>query len=111
MDILKTIWLGLQPYALEIIGMIVAAVIARAAGFAKAKFGLDIEARHREALHSALMTGIRAALIKNPGGGEAVISEAIAYASRSVPDAMAALNPDGAVIELLARSKLQQILK
>lgn len=76
--------------------------------WAKRRFGIDIEAKHRDALQSALMNGILLALSKNLGTNSAVAA-ALDYARRSVPDAIAALNPSQSVLTDLATAKLQQL--
>lgn len=99
------IWQILAPHVLEIIGVALSAIIASAAGYAKRKWGLDIEARHREALHSALLTGIKMAMARNLDTGKAV-DLAIGYAKASVPDAIKALKPTEGVLASIARSKM-----
>lgn len=97
-----------QPYALEIVGLALTAVIGFAANKARQKWGLDIEEKHRMALHQALMTAARLALAKQLTGA-AAIELALDYAKRSVPDAIRKLNPPQAVIEDIAKSKLEQV--
>ena len=58
-----------------------------------ARDGIEIEARHREALHSALMTGVRRALASGLQEREAVAEATVNHVRTSVPDALAALNP------------------
>ena len=53
---------SIEPYFLELLSVVITAMLGVAVAFAKDRFGLEIEARHREALHSALMTGARLAL-------------------------------------------------
>ena len=57
-SVLETI----RPMLLEIISLIIVAVVAWVGKTAKKKWGIDIEARHREALHWALYTGAQLAL-------------------------------------------------
>ena len=99
------IWQIIAPHVLEIVGVVLSAIIASAAGYAKRKWGLDIEARHRESLHSALMTGMRDAMLIHLTTGQAVKS-AIAHARLSVPDAIKALRPTDGVLASIARSKI-----
>ncbi|WP_052261578.1 hypothetical protein [Leisingera sp. ANG-M1] len=100
-----------MPYLLEAVGLVLASLIGAAAMAAKKRFGIEIEAKHREALHSALMTGLQAALRhKASAGREAIIEAAISYAGNSVPDALNALRPENAVLRNIARAKLEQIL-
>jgi len=97
----------LQPLLITGVSALLSLLIGLAANTARAKFGLDIEARHREALHSALISGLQAAMKKGPQAGlDALTDEAIQYAKNSVPDAIAKLAPSGETLRDLARSKL-----
>jgi anti-sigma factor RsiW len=105
-DVLTTLYTELLPILLQLIGALLGILLMRAAATAKARWGIEIEARHREALHSALMSGVTAALMKGLSGKE-VVDAAIAHAARSVPDALAALAPSTEVLTSLASSKLR----
>lgn len=105
---METFLTAAEPYALEIVGLGLSAVISWAAVRFTKKTGLDIEQRHRDALHTALMTAARLALAKQLTGA-AAIELALDYAKRSVPDAIRKLNPPQAVIENLAKAKLEQV--
>lgn len=80
--------------------------------------GLTIEARWREALHSALMTGVNEALRKVADliGGQAIdvhatiIAETLDYVRQSVPDALAGLKPNDALLRSMAGSTLERVL-
>lgn len=83
----------LRPYAVELMGLVIAAAIA----WASKKFhdwtGIEIEAKHREALQSALRNGANLAIDKIPVGGpidvrSAPVAAAIRYVLESVPDAV-----------------------
>ena len=101
----------LMPVALSGLSVLLTALIGSAAHTAKQRWGLDIEARHREALHSALMSGIRAAVERGPEEAvEVLVQEAVEHAKASVPDALLRLRPDEAILQNLARSKLAQVL-
>lgn len=95
------------PPLLDIAGIAVAAALIRVSLIAKQRWGIEVEARHREALHSALMSGVRAALA---GGltGQAVVDAAIQHAARSVPDAIGRLGPTAAVLTSIAEAKLRE---
>jgi hypothetical protein len=84
---------ALAPHLLELIAAIATAILAWAAAKARARWGIEIEARHREALHSALMTGARHALASRLAG-QAAVEATLDYVHASVPDARAALKPD-----------------
>ncbi len=85
-----------RPYLLEIAGVFVAAVVGWLATWIKAKLGIDIEARHREALQAALTNaaglaiaraGDAAAAIKLPAQADQ-IEDALDYVKKAAPDAM-----------------------
>jgi hypothetical protein len=97
----------IMPYLIEIVGTIVAVVIGAAANAARVKFGIEIEARHREAMHSAIMTGARAALLDGKTPKDAV-QAAIAHTFRSTPDAVARLRPSDDVLSRLAEAAVAQ---
>ena len=98
------------PAVLTIFGTVLSGFLIKAAATARARWGIEIEARDREALHSALMSGIRMALQRGMGNGDAVIA-AMAHAQRSVPDALKRLQPSNKVLGSIAEAKLQEALK
>lgn len=98
------------PIALTFIAAFLARVLAAAAKVAQDRWGIEIEATHRDALHSALMSGIRAALSRGLTG-QAVVDAAVAHARGSVPDALAHLNPAAEVLANLAKSKLREAVE
>ena len=53
-------------------GTVLTIVLDRATKVARERWGIEIEATHRSALHSALMSGIRAALLRGLSGADAV---------------------------------------
>lgn len=107
-DILVAAMNELLPIAVQLASLALAAWIARVAAFAKARWGIEIEARHREALHSALLTGA-AAVVTRQMTWDTAKSAVKAYARRSVPDALAALRPDPQVLDDLIESKLREV--
>ncbi|MFI0477420.1 hypothetical protein [Paracoccus jiaweipingae] len=107
--ILSELTTAVMPALLQVIAGVLAILLARAAHTAKARWGIEIEARHREALHSALMSGVRAALSGGMSGSQ-VIRRAIEHATESVPDAMRSLRPDAEVLETIAKAKLRDAL-
>ena len=70
--------------------------------------GIQIEALHREALHSALITGVRTAFERNLPPAAAV-DAAVSYAQRiGALDAIAALGASRETLGAIARAKLQE---
>lgn len=107
-DLFLMLYWELLPTLLQVIGAILGILLMRAANTAKTRWGIEIEARHREALHSALMSGIRAALSRGVSGQDA-IREAIRHAGNSVPDAISALKPGSGVLASIAEAKLREV--
>lgn len=106
---LAAFWAELLPPLLALLAALIGLVLRNAEKIARERWGIEIEARHREALHSALMTGIAAALTRG-AGTRAAIAEAIDYATRSVPDAITALDPAPETLQALAEAKLRQAI-
>lgn len=98
------------PAILEVTGTVASVAITAACGFAMRKWGIEVEAKHREALHSALMTGARAAIGQGILGKEAAVY-GIEYAKKSVPDALRKTSPTGQVLADLAMSKVEMAMK
>lgn len=101
---------ALTPVILEVTATVATVAITAASGYAMRKWGIEIQAKHRDALHSALMTGVNAALGRGLTGNAAVAA-AIDYARQSVPDAIGNLKPPVQVITDLANSKLEEATK
>ena len=98
---------------LPIVATIVTAIIGWAAAQARARWGIEIEARQREALHSALMTGAQLALSRlGPQASQAALTaEAVKYAQGSVPGAISGLRPAAGVLSDLALAKIATLIK
>ncbi|EKX55711.1 hypothetical protein D516_3981 [Rhodobacter sp. AKP1] len=99
---------ALMPSILDLAGVALTALI----GFATLRFqrwtGIQIEARHREALHSAIMTAARVAVAR--GLTREVATEFVSsYARASVPEALKRLSPSAETLEALVRSKLLEV--
>ncbi|RHZ95631.1 hypothetical protein D1122_14440 [Cereibacter sphaeroides] len=99
---------ALTPSLLDLAGVALTALI----GVATVRFqrwtGIQIEARHREALHSAIMTAARVAVAQ--GLTREVATEFVAaYARSSVPDALKRLSPSSETMDALVRSKLLEV--
>lgn len=100
---------AVTPLLIDLLAIVLMAALTWAAAWGKRKFGIDIEAKHRDALHSALMTGARLAAARQltgPGALQLILD----YVRNSVPDALATLTPSQAVLTDLADAKLQEVL-
>lgn len=105
-DLLLMIYWELLPTVLQVIGAILGVLLMRAANTARTRWGIEIEARHREALQSALMTGITAALSRGLSG-KAAVAAAIEHAAKAgAPDAIEFFGLDLDDLERIAESKL-----
>ena len=108
MNFLATIFTTVEPVLLEIISTILAAVLVWLANTARVRFGIEIEARHREALHSAIMSGVRAALSRGLRGQD-LVDAVMNHVARSTPDAIARLKPASGVLENIIEGKLREV--
>lgn len=95
------------PHVLELLGLAITGIIGWAAAAVRRKWGIEIEARHREALHWALNTGAQLALERKLTG-RAALDLILGYARRSVPDAIGSLKPSAETLTDLAKAKLEQ---
>jgi hypothetical protein len=100
-----------QPQIMEIVGVLFSMVLLFLSNLARVWLGVQIEARHREALHSALLTGVQAALDQGPSAGrDVIVRQAIDYARTSVPQAIKKLGPDNFIIRKLAERYANEVL-
>ncbi|MDD2870101.1 hypothetical protein [Neomegalonema sp.] len=97
----------LLPILLQLLGLVIGGLLLSLSQLARRRWGIEIEAAHRDALHSALMSGVRAAVARGLNG-QAATAAAVAYAGRSVPDALTALNPGEGVLVSIAEAKLTE---
>lgn len=111
MDFLNTVLAQLQPVIIEAVSVIVGAAILWLANMVRQKTGLEIEARHRAAMHSAIMSGVRAALKDGvPAGRDVLIDRVVAYVRESVPDALRRLGPKEFVLRQLVEGYINDAL-
>ena len=111
-DIIQNI---VQPLLTEYIGAVILAILTWALAKLPARLRLDIEQRHRDALHRALDTGIGLAfdaLQKHPGVAvpDMAVTTILDYVRKSVPDAIKNLGPSQAHLEDMVRAKLARAI-
>ena len=104
-----------RPLLTEYIGLLILGVLTWAMSKLPARLRLDIEQRHRDALHRALDTGIGLAfdtLQKHPGVAvpDLAVTTILDYVRKSVPDAIKNLGPSQAHLEAMARAKLAKAI-
>ncbi len=105
---MQSIITAASPHILELLGVLLTGIIGWAAAVARRKWGIDIEARYRDALHSALLTGAQLAL-KHELTGKAAVDLILRYVVSSVPDAIKGLGASHEVMTDLAKAKLEQV--
>lgn len=100
-----------QTALIGIVGLVLTVIINRAAGAFTAATGLEIEKKHREALHEAIITSVESGIRHGAGEAEATLrAHVMAHLRRSVPDALKALTPgDGVIDQLIDRYAAQAI--
>ena len=104
-----------QPVIVDLLLMLVLAIVGWAASFLPARFRLDIEQRHRDALHLALDTGVGLlidTMQRHPAVSvpDRAVTQVLTYVRNSVPDAIRNLGPSQAQLEAMARSRIQERL-
>lgn len=116
---LDTITDTLQPIVVETLLTVILGAIAWLMRKLPARMQIEIEAKHRAALHSALETGtayafdvLETALRTNPAiaASDATVGQVLDYVERSVPDALKRLAPSRAMLEAMARAKINEAL-
>jgi lysylphosphatidylglycerol synthetase-like protein (DUF2156 family) len=95
---------AVRPYIAELIGLVVAAIVAYLVQLIRRWTGIEIEARHREALQSALTNAAMVAAERGAAAGAA-------YVERSVPDALKHFKLDQAGIQRLLEPKLAGLIQ
>ena len=113
MTIIDSLQNVVQPIVVDYLVFVVLAVIGWLMRRLPERMRIDIEARHREALHSALNTGVGLLIDtaqKHPAviGPDMAAGAIVDYVRRSVPGAIRKLGPSQAQLEDMARAKLQQ---
>jgi len=92
----STVFEIVRPFLVEIASVVISGAVLWLVGTVKAKFNIEIEARHRDALQAALTNA--AGLVINRAGGVAgalalptrnpLIIEGVGYVVKSAPDAL-----------------------
>lgn len=122
----------MNPYfeaLLPIISLIITTLVGIGTVYIKKRFDISLDVADREAMHSALQTGVNAAISKISNekikeivlapiedidvkkAKNVIVEDAIAYAKTSVPGAIDRLAPGTGILTSIALSKLEQILR
>lgn len=104
----ETLAQALMPMGMDILDYMLMVAIGIVTKLLADKLGLQISNDRKEMLHSALMSGARAALSRGLTGTQAAVF-AEDYARRSVTKTMKKLKPDAETLHDLARSKVEQL--
>lgn len=98
---------AILPQLLELLGVVLMLFLTWASARFTRRTGIEIEAHHRGALHSALMTGAMLAVNRQLTGAKAV-ELIVTHVRQSVPGALGKLKPTGNILERMAEAKLQE---
>lgn len=101
---------AVAPIALDLLSGLVLALIGWAAATINRKTGIEIEEKHRLALHSAVMSGLKAAFAQGITSRAALVTFASEYVAASVPDAVKKLKTSGDVLPDLIESKIMDAI-
>ncbi len=99
---------------ITVFGVVLTAIINRAAAAFMLATGIEIERKHREALHEAIKSGVESTMRHGAKtGANTVKAHVVQHLRESVPDALAALSPSDTVLTRLidryAREALSRI--
>ena len=101
----------LMPYLMELLALILTAALVLASRQITAWTGVQIEAKHREALHEAVMSGVESAITHGAEiGADTFKAHVLAHVRASVPDAMKALKPLPDVLTRIIERKTMEAL-
>lgn len=101
---------ALLPMILQVISAVLGLLLIRLSSVARERWGIEVEARMREALHSALMTGITGALGRGLSGKEAVAAAVAHAVQRGAPDAIASFGLSEDALADMAMAKLHEVI-
>lgn len=105
---LGELWEAVAPHTLDAFGAILTVFFGWISLQLREKWHIEIEEKHSQRLHSALMSGAQMAMERKLTG-QAAVSLAVEYAKSSVPDAIRYLTAPDGVLFNLAMAKLHQI--
>lgn len=106
---LQEILEAVAPHLIELFMALVSLATGYALVLIKRYTGIQIEEKHRLALHSAIRTGVLA-MASNGLQGQALVDAVKDYVRASVPDALAYFVPGDGVLSTLIKSKIKDIL-
>ena len=98
----------LTPLLIDLLALLLSVAIGWLSLQAHRSLGVEVEARPREALHSAIMTGVRRSLADDLSRKQ-IIQKALHFTRSSVPDAVRALVKDEGILRALAEAKMREL--
>ena len=107
----ETIIQVFMPIYAAVMAILVPVAVGYVVKLFRDKTGIEIEAKHRDALQSALESAARTAVLKLgssavSGQGRGIVVD---YVRRSVPDAVREFGLDDSTIERLALPKIEKV--
>ncbi|MBT9385463.1 hypothetical protein KM176_16435 [Pseudooceanicola sp. CBS1P-1] len=104
-----------MPLILYLLGTVITALLGYGAKLAKDYIGITLQAKAQADLHSAILSGVKAALVDYAKDGKidnpsAIYGPVLDYVKASVPDAIATLQPSEGILQKLIQSKLNDVL-
>jgi hypothetical protein len=102
-----------QDAIISVLGIFLTFIISRAAAAFTMATGLQIEAKHREVLHEAIITAVESGMKLGPEVGmETLRAHVFHHLRQSVPQALTALTPgDGVLDRLIERYAREALAK
>lgn len=107
-DLLTAIWAAFLPNAGELLGLIIAYLVGRAAIAFRQWTGVQISQRHADRLSAAIQRGALLALERQLTG-ERARALVLDYLRETVPDALRAVAPTEAALVLRADATLAEV--
>lgn len=107
-DLLSAIWAAILPHLGELLGLIIAALVARAVVALRQWTGVQISQRHADRLSAAIQRGAVLALERQLTG-ERARALVLEYLRETVPDALRAVAPSEAALSLRADATLAEV--
>lgn len=107
-DLITAIWAAILPHLGELLGLIIAALVARAVVVLRQWAGVQISQRHADRLSAAIHRGALLALERQLTGPRAR-DLMLEYLRETVPDALRAVAPTEAALTLRADATLAEV--
>lgn len=107
-DLLTAIWASFLPYLGDVLGVIIAALVASAFTLLRRWTGVQIGQRHADRLSAAIQRGAVLALSRQLTG-ERARALVLDYLRETVPDALRSVAPTEAALSMRAEATLAEL--